>query len=379
MPEDGSASAIAEFNHEKELARRQHARDRSSNMANEPRDRRNAQRRASYRKKKEEGTINLQNNNQVQRERRKEQRNNRTPDEQGESSAKRKADYARRKNTPCAESIAMPRPDLTSALSNSPSFNTHVNCPTLTLRTITQQSGSEQIYRDTTIKSAPTYIRNTETDGAYLSRTLGDGAVDGDLIEINEHLQSADLQTSDPVTIADNGFDEQSHESRARRRTRERACKGSMAAMKRQEKIGKRKTCTQVPRGERNAMLDRRNKRFVGRVNTPTVRSISIPKMSSTGQPTIVEAHSASTSSSTPEYTIRSEGNTPILTLLASLETEPSFVLFGTWVDDMDAYLNGLMNDNANPDNLFEYEYYLFAGEGMYTRLSVIHMLGVSH
>ncbi|KAF7078069.1 hypothetical protein CFC21_082551, partial [Triticum aestivum] len=30
----------------------------------------------------------------------------------------------------------------------------------------------------------------------------------------------------------------------------------------------------------------------------------------------------------------------------------------------MDAYLNGLMNDNANPDNLFEYEYYLFAGEG---------------
>ena len=133
----------------------------------EQREQRNARRRASYQKKKEEGMINLQKNNQVQHERRKEQRNSRTPDEQGESSAKRKADYARRKNTPCAESIAMPRPDLTSALSNSPSFNTHVNCPTLTLRTITQQSGSEQIYRDTTIKSAPTYIRNTETDGSY--------------------------------------------------------------------------------------------------------------------------------------------------------------------------------------------------------------------
>ena len=152
---------------------------------------------------------------------------------------------------------------------------------------------------------------------------------------INEHLTSADQQTSDPVTIADNGVDEQSHESRARRRTRERACKGSMAAKKRQEKIGKRKSCTKVPRGERNALLDRRNESFAGRVKTPTVRSISIPEMSSTRQPTVVEAHGASTSSSTPEYTIRSEGNTPILTLLASLETEPSFIGFApeqtTW------------------------------------------------
>ena len=45
----------------------------------------------------------------------------------------------------------------------------------------------------------------------------------------------------------------------------------------------------------------------------------------------------------------------------------------------MDAYLSRLMNDNVNPDDLFDDEYYLFAGEGMYTRLSVIHMLGVSH
>ena len=163
--------------------------------------------------------------------------------------------------------------------------------------------------------------------GAYLSRTFGDGAVDGDLIEINEHLQSADQQTSDPVTIADNGADEQSHESRARRGTRERACKGSMAAKKRQEKIGKRKSCTQVPRGERKALLDRRNESFAGRVKTPTVRSISIPKMSSTGQPTVVEAHGASPSSSTPEYTIRSEGNTPILTLLRSLRLNPHLLV----------------------------------------------------
>ncbi|XP_044380597.1 uncharacterized protein [Triticum aestivum] len=175
--------------------------------------------------------------------------------------------------------------------------------------------------------------------GAYLSRTFGDGAVDGDLIEINEHLQNADQQTSDPVTKADNGADEQSHESKARRGTRERACKGSMAAKTRQVKIGKQKTCSKVPHGERNALRDRRNERFAGRVMTPTVRSISIPEMSSTGQPTVLEAHGASTPSSTPEYTIRSE-------------------------DDMDAYLSRLMNDNVNPDILFDDEYYLFAGEG---------------
>ena len=108
-----------------------------------------------------------------------------------------------------------------------------------------------------------------------------------------------------------------------------------MAAKKRQEKIGKRKSCTKVPRGERNALLDRRNESFAGRVKTPYVRTISNPEMSSTGQPTVVEAHGASTSSSTPEYTIRSEGNTPILTLLASLEIKPSFIGFApertTW------------------------------------------------
>ena len=41
--------------------------------------------------------------------------------------------------------------------------------------------------------------------GAYLSRTFGNGVVDGDLIEINEHIQNADQQTSDPVTKPDNG------------------------------------------------------------------------------------------------------------------------------------------------------------------------------
>lgn len=39
----------------------------------------------------------------------------------------------------------------------------------------------------------------------------------------------------------------------------------------------------------------------------------------------------------------------------------------------MKEYLTGLMDDNTNPSNLFDDEYYLFAGEGMSTRLHNIH------
>ena len=83
-------------------------------------------------------------------------------DERGGSSAKRKAKYAAKKNTPCAEPIAMPRPDLTSSLSNP-----HTHCPTLTLSAITPQSDSEQIDHAPSVNAAPTYIQNTETDGSY--------------------------------------------------------------------------------------------------------------------------------------------------------------------------------------------------------------------
>ncbi|XP_044425279.1 uncharacterized protein [Triticum aestivum] len=335
--------------HDKKQARRQNDKERKRNLRlrDGQREQENAQRRADYRKNLDNGTIDLQQKNQNQREWRMQHRESMTSDEKGESSAQRKAKYAAKKNTLCAESIALPRPDLTSTMSDShaaPDFRSTSVCldggPAMSMPTY--PVGTDGIMREDrapTIKAAPTYIRNIETDGAYLSRTLGDGVVDGNLSKINEHLTSADHQTSDPLTIADNGAYQQRHESRAQPRTRERSCKGSMAAKKRQEKIGKRKSSTKVPRGERNALLDRRNESFAGRVKTPTVRSISIPEMSSTGQSTVVEAHGASTSSSTPEYTIRSE-------------------------DDMDAYLSRLMNDNVNPDNLFDDEYYLFAGEG---------------
>lgn len=43
----------------------------------------------------------------------------------------------------------------------------------------------------------------------------------------------------------------------------------------------------------------------------------------------------------------------------------------------MDAYLSRLMDDNANPEDLFDDEYYLFAGEGMSTRGHKIHALAI--
>lgn len=185
--------------------------------------------------------INVQEKNQYDREWRMQQRESMTSDEKGESSAKRKAKYAAKKNTPCAESIAMRRPDLTSTMSDSHAFNPHAppvfraeavcleGGPSMTMPTSTvgtdgknlllpqsstqnsvvpsfayhlndvaddmeaflsgimgedpmppdfmdddivmldpgQQSDSEQIDCAPTVTSAPTYIRNIETDGSY--------------------------------------------------------------------------------------------------------------------------------------------------------------------------------------------------------------------
>jgi len=125
--------------HDKELSRRQREKERMGNIIDERREQRNAQRRATYRKKKEEGTINLQETTQEQRERRMQRRKSMTADEKGESSAQRKANYAKRKNTPCAESIAMPRPDLASTTTDfqastprtSPVFQAEAASPTV--------------------------------------------------------------------------------------------------------------------------------------------------------------------------------------------------------------------------------------------------------
>lgn len=139
---------------------------------------------------------------------------------------------------------------------------------------------------------------------------------------------NATQHPNDPLTNAQNGADEQRHESRAQRRTRERACKGSMAPKKRQEKTGKRKAGMQsIPHGERNALLDRRNASFAARVKAPPMGSIAKPGTSSTGPLTGIDSHGASTSSSMPEYTVRSEGNTPSLLSLCPLTLNPQLLV----------------------------------------------------
>ena len=146
----------------KQLDEKQLEEEHKGDLTDEQTEQRNARRRASYRKKVGDGTIDLQEKNQKLQEWRVQHPKTMTEDERGESSAKRKAKYAAKKNTPCAESIAMPRPDLTSTLSNP-----HTHCPTLTLSALTQQFDSEQIDHAPTVNAAPTYIRNTETDGTY--------------------------------------------------------------------------------------------------------------------------------------------------------------------------------------------------------------------
>ena len=74
----------------------------------------NAKRRAKYRKHLEDGTIDLVEKNNTLREWRA------CSKEKGELSAKRKATYASKKNTPCKESHAIPRPDLANLSQTKP-------------------------------------------------------------------------------------------------------------------------------------------------------------------------------------------------------------------------------------------------------------------
>lgn len=90
-------------------------------MTSEQREQINARRRETYRRKKEEGPKFLEEQNQKTREQRKQRRDSLSAEERADMSAERKTRYVSRKNTPCPESIAMPRPDLptTSAAKQS--------------------------------------------------------------------------------------------------------------------------------------------------------------------------------------------------------------------------------------------------------------------
>ena len=110
-------------NHDNDLARRKRDNERKCNLTNEQREQINERSRASYQKKKEEVTVDVrQKQNEKVRDKRTERRKSMSVIERGETSAQRKANYARRKNTPCNESIAIPRPDLGNSTSQCPAF-----------------------------------------------------------------------------------------------------------------------------------------------------------------------------------------------------------------------------------------------------------------
>ncbi|KAM3353421.1 hypothetical protein ACQJBY_024534 [Aegilops geniculata] len=87
---------------------------RGTSLTPDQREQSNARRRAKYRKHLEDGTIDLVEKNNTLREWRA------CSKKKGELSAKRKATYASKKNTPCKESLALPRPDLANLSQTKP-------------------------------------------------------------------------------------------------------------------------------------------------------------------------------------------------------------------------------------------------------------------
>ena len=81
---------------------------------------RNSRSRACYQKKNEELTIDDREDlNEKIRKKRMQRQKSMSVIEKGHSSAQRKACYAKGKNTPCKESLALPRPDITNSTSDS--------------------------------------------------------------------------------------------------------------------------------------------------------------------------------------------------------------------------------------------------------------------
>ncbi|KAM3407982.1 hypothetical protein ACQJBY_001342 [Aegilops geniculata] len=109
--------------HDNDLARRQRDNERKRNLTNEQREQINAQRRADYQQNNDKVSIDVRETvNEKIRGKRMQRHQSMSVIEKGESSAQRKANYARRKNTPCNESIALPRPDLANSTSECPTL-----------------------------------------------------------------------------------------------------------------------------------------------------------------------------------------------------------------------------------------------------------------
>ena len=100
--------------HDNQLPMKHSGTQRTTNLTPDQMEQSNAKRRAKYRKHLEHGTIDLVEKNNTLREWRACSKEN------GELSSKRKATYASKKNTPCKESLALPRPDLANLSQTKP-------------------------------------------------------------------------------------------------------------------------------------------------------------------------------------------------------------------------------------------------------------------
>uniref|UniRef100_A0A8R7K092 Uncharacterized protein n=1 Tax=Triticum urartu TaxID=4572 RepID=A0A8R7K092_TRIUA len=103
------------------LARRQTDNEQKRNLTNDQREVKNARSRACHQKRSDELTVEVRETmNEKRRERSVQRRKSMSVNEKGESSAQRKANYDRRKKTPCKECIAITLTDLANSDSECP-------------------------------------------------------------------------------------------------------------------------------------------------------------------------------------------------------------------------------------------------------------------
>jgi len=150
--------------------------------------------------------------------------------------------------------------------------------------------------------------------------------------EINAHNRRAKQN---------NLTDEKREEINARRRARYRDQRNILPDEQKEDSNARRRAAKQTSKQRKTqeemaAMLDQRRAKVAARKNTPCKESIAMPcpvatlptinLASSTQRKTTGERTSsppAPPSTSTPEYTIRTDGNTPILTTFIYIMAHP--------------------------------------------------------
>ncbi|XP_037482621.1 uncharacterized protein LOC119361586 [Triticum dicoccoides] len=231
------AEKLGKKTEEERTARQREARQR---MTPEEKQQSNTLRRAAYQ------NMSV-HDKQETNARRRTRLQNISPKEKQNMLAHRKKRLAARCNTPCAESIAMPRPDADTLATPNLMSSTHA----LAFRE------SEASAPAPAPRFASKAGNNFESDGEYLSRTLDDNDAPSELI--NPSQQTNEHQIDDQQNQAR----EKRQESRAQHRARERAQKQSIGAKNIQGSALKRRVRGKsIPEGEKSALLDRRNASF---------------------------------------------------------------------------------------------------------------------